>query len=76
MQEMGIAKLPEDKSRLKKVLVLHTLKVKRPWNLLQGNFQMRLPWSELPHELINELCCATLVLDRTEVSTIIERIEP
>ena len=38
VQEMGMAKTPEDRPRRKKVLVLHTLKVKRPWNLLFNRY--------------------------------------
>ena len=49
VQEMGIAKTPEDKPRKKKVLVLHTLKVKRPWNLLFNRYFMEaLEQSSLP----------------------------
>ena len=38
VQAMGIGKAPEDQPRKKKVLVLHTLKVKRPWNLLFNRY--------------------------------------
>jgi signal transduction histidine kinase len=38
VQEMGRAKTPEDRPRRKKVLVLHTLKVKRPWNVLFNRY--------------------------------------
>ena len=38
VQKMGRAKTPEDGPRRKKVLVLHTLKVKRPWNLLFNRY--------------------------------------
>jgi len=37
-KEMNIAKIPEDQPRKKKVLVLHTLKVKRPWNVLFNRY--------------------------------------
>jgi len=49
VQEMGVAKTPEDQPSKKKVLVLHTLKVKRPWNLLFNRYFMEaLEQSELP----------------------------
>ena len=38
VQEMGIVKTPEDQTRTKKVLVLHTLKAKRPWNVLFNRY--------------------------------------
>ena len=38
LQEKGIAKTPEDQTRTKKVLVLHTLKAKRPWNVLFNRY--------------------------------------
>ncbi len=38
VQEMGIAKTPEDQPRRKTVLVLHTLKAKRPWNVLFNRY--------------------------------------
>ena len=52
VQEMGIAKAPEDQPRKKRVLVLHTLKVRRPWNLLFNRYFMEaLEQSSLPpHE--------------------------
>ena len=37
-KEMNIAIIPEDQPRKKKVLVLHTLKVKRPWNVLFNRY--------------------------------------
>jgi len=52
VQDMGIAKAPEDQPRKKRVLVLHTLKVRRPWNLLFNRYFMEaLEQSSLPpHE--------------------------
>jgi len=52
VQEMGIAEAPEDQPRKKRVLVLHTLKVRRPWNLLFNRYFMEaLEQSSLPpHE--------------------------
>jgi len=38
VQEMSIAKTPEDQLRKKKVLVLHALKIKRPWNALFNRY--------------------------------------
>jgi len=38
VQETGIAKTPEDHLLNKRVLVLHTLKVKRPWNVLFNRY--------------------------------------
>jgi hypothetical protein len=38
VQEMGIAITREDQPRRKKVLVLHTLKAKRPWNVLFNRY--------------------------------------
>ncbi len=52
VQEMNIAKTPEDQPLKKKVLVLHTLKVRRPWNLLFNRYFMEaLEQNSLPpHE--------------------------
>jgi len=52
VQEMSIAGTPKDQARRKKVLVLHTLKVRRPWNLLFNRYFMEaLEQSSLPpHE--------------------------
>jgi len=38
VQEKGIAKTPEDQVRRKKVLVVHALKIKRPWNVLFNRY--------------------------------------
>ena len=38
VQEMGIAKMSEDQTRRKIILVLHALKVKRPWNVLFNRY--------------------------------------
>ncbi len=38
VQLKGIAGMPEDQARRKKVLVLHTLKAKRPWNVLFNRY--------------------------------------
>ena len=38
VQEIGIARRSDDQPRKKEVLVLHTLKVKRPWNLLFNRY--------------------------------------
>ena len=38
VQETGISKTPEDQTRRKKVLVLHALKIKRPWNVLFNSY--------------------------------------
>ena len=40
VQETGMFKTVEDRPHRKKVLVLHTLKVKRPWNLLFNRYFM------------------------------------
>jgi signal transduction histidine kinase/CheY-like chemotaxis protein len=49
VKEMYMAKTPEDQSYRKKVLVLHTLKVKRPWNSLFNRYFMEaLEKSDLP----------------------------
>ena len=37
-QETGINKTPENHPRRKKVLVLHALKIKRPWNVLFNRY--------------------------------------
>ena len=38
MKEKGVVKTPEDQTRRKKVLVLHALKIKRPWNVLFNRY--------------------------------------
>ncbi len=55
VQEMGIAKTPEDQPRRKAVLVLHTLKAKRPWNVLFNRYFV---------EALREI---NLSLDRVEI---------
>ena len=49
VHETGVAIASEDRPRKKTVLVLHTLKVKRPWNLLFNRYSMEaLEQSDLP----------------------------
>jgi signal transduction histidine kinase/CheY-like chemotaxis protein len=60
VQDIGIAKTPGDQPRIKKVLVLHALKVKRPWNVLFNRY-----FSEALQE--NNLTLANLEIENLDL---------